>query len=124
MVRQRHQIEGTKTAEDIIITADEVNAIRYAAGYVPKALQKKLLRSAHPLKQQLLLCLYDLINDGEDEADTTCEWMEQIDRGGLTHVNNATYNVFLAMEVELRRQIITAEKPPNFRNVAEILKTK
>ena len=50
--------------------------------------------------------------------------MEQIEGDGLTHVNNATYNVFLAMEVQLRGQIVTAQKPPNFRNVAEILKTK
>ena len=41
----------------------------------------------------------------------------------MTHVNNATYNVFLAMEVELRRQIRTGVKPPNLRIVAAILKT-
>jgi len=28
-----------------------------------------------------------------------------VDRGGLKHVNNATYHVFLAMELEIRRHL-------------------
>ena len=31
------------------LTYEEINAIRYAAGYVPRALKKKLTKSAHPL---------------------------------------------------------------------------
>ena len=77
MIRQQHQIEGTDTVKDGRITADEMDAIRYAAGYMPRALQK-FLRSAYPLKRQILLCLYDLINEGEDEADTTYKWMERM----------------------------------------------
>ena len=32
--------------------------IRYAAGYVPRALKQKLLKSTHPLKDDLQLCLF------------------------------------------------------------------
>lgn len=36
----------------------EVNALRYAAGYVPRAVRKKLRKLRHPLRGQLLLCLH------------------------------------------------------------------
>ena len=46
-----------------------------------------------------------------------------IDRGGLTHVNNATYRTFLSMELELHKHL-AGEQPPNFREVAETIKKK
>ena len=35
----------------------EGNAIRYVAGYVVRAVKKKCMKSAHPLKREILLCL-------------------------------------------------------------------
>ena len=32
------------------LTYEEVNALRYSAGYVPRALRKKLEHGSHPLK--------------------------------------------------------------------------
>ena len=55
---------------------------------MPWALQGKLRKSAHPLKDQLTLCLLDLLDDGDEEHDSSCNWIQMIDRGGLTHVNN------------------------------------
>ena len=49
-------------------------------------------------KDKLTLCLLDLLDDGEEEHDSSCNWIDIIDRGGLTHVNNVTYNAFLSME--------------------------
>ena len=121
MIKQQYPIERThSTASEAFLTGDEVNALRYAAGYVPMALGRKLRKSAHPLKDKLMLCLLDLLDDGEEEHDTSCNWIDMIDRGGLTHVNNVTYNAFLSMELALRRHL--TEQPPNFREVAEIIK--
>ena len=54
------------------------NAIRYTAGYVPRALKKKLIISGHKNKKDLLLCLNDLIAcDGEDPGPST-EWIYAI----------------------------------------------
>lgn len=39
----------------------EVNALRYTAGYVPRALKKKIHRSGNPLKVQLLGCLKEIM---------------------------------------------------------------
>ena len=57
-----------------------MNALRYAAGYFPRALQKKLQKSAHPLKEELQsVCLLDLQDDGEEEDGTAEEWLNLID---------------------------------------------
>ncbi len=82
----------------------EMNALRYAAGYVPRSLFKKLMKSADPLKRELQLCLWDLLDD-EKEGGTADDWVDAIDRGGLTRVNEMTFQVFLAMELELRKHL-------------------
>ncbi len=43
-----------ETAE---LTKDELNALRYIAGFVPFKLTKKFTKSSHPYKDELLLCL-------------------------------------------------------------------
>ena len=46
------------------------------------------------------LCIYDLLDDGdEDEEDnSTKDWVNIINRGGLTLVNNMTFDVFLPLK--------------------------
>ena len=54
------------------LTHIEYNAIWYTAGYVPRALKKKLVKSCHKNKKELLLCFDDLIScDGEDPGPST-----------------------------------------------------
>ena len=112
------------TEQQPLITTQEMNALRYAAGYIPRALQKKLRRSTHPLKEELQLCLLDLLNDGEEEEGTAEEWLNLIDRGGLKHINEGTFQAMLAMEVELRNHL-QPQQPPNLHKVTEqILKNE
>ncbi len=63
-----------------------MNALRYVAGYVPRAVAKKLKRSANPQKDQLWLCFLDLLNDGDEEDAESEEWLDVVDRGGLTEI--------------------------------------
>ena len=84
------------------ITYEEINAIQYAAGYVPRALKKKVLRSSYMNKDNLFSYLNDLIADGNKEPDETEAWLQQINRGGLICVNTTPYDLFYAMELELR----------------------
>ena len=95
------------------------NAIRYTAGYVPRALKKKLVKSCHKNKKDLLLCLDDLIScDGEDPGPST-EWICAIDRGGLTHINNVTFELFLTMEYCIRNLVLAGSE---YRDVQAQLK--
>ena len=52
-----------------------------------------------------MLCLLDLLDDGDKESGESAEWIQLINRGGLTLVNNTTFEVFVAMEYELQKHI-------------------
>jgi len=97
--------ESCKRPTTSQLTTEEVYAIRYAAGYIPRALTKKLNKTSHHLKDSLLLCLWDLLEDENEGTDESKIWVDEIDRGGLTKVNDVTYNVFLSMEMEIRKHL-------------------
>ena len=90
-----------------MLTYEERNALQYAAGYVPRALKKKLNKSAHPLKEDLQLCLLDLLDDGDEDSYESQDWVHLINRGGLTRINSNTFELFVAMEYELRKHLRT-----------------
>ncbi len=98
-------------SQSMPLTYEEVNALRYAAGWVPRALKKKLSKSTHPLSKDLKLCLLDLLDDGDEETNDTKAWVDLVNRGGLTRVNDLTFEVFLAMEQEVRCHL-TRDKIP------------
>ena len=58
-------IAVTSAGANTVLPIDyiEANAIRYVAGYVVRAVKKKCMRSAHPLKEQIVLCLCDMEED-------------------------------------------------------------
>lgn len=86
------------------LTYEERNRLHYAAGYVPRSLKKKLVKSTHPHKKDLLLCLPNLLaQEEEDLDDDSSGWISAINRGGLTKVNNDTYELFVALELELQK---------------------
>ena len=106
MIKKRYRIMPVQSGtEESSLTYEEINALRYAAGYVPRAVGKKLRKSKHPLRAELTLCIMDLVDDANDVEDQSQDWIKAIDRGGLTHVNDMTYQVFLGMELIVRRQL-------------------
>ena len=44
---------------------EDSSALRYCGGYIIRSLKKKIGKSAHPLRDALLLCLNDLIEEGK-----------------------------------------------------------
>ena len=77
-----------------------MNAIRYAAGYVPRVLKKRHSRSSNPNKEDLICCLSDLVCDGEDPT-LYSDWLHSIHCGGLVYVND----MFELLERELPIQL-------------------
>ena len=47
------------------LTYNEVNALRYAAGYVCRDIRKKIEASHHPLKEEMTLCQMTIYGEGE-----------------------------------------------------------
>ena len=67
MIKRQYPIEPKESgAEEVSLTYEEANALRYTAGYIPRALAKKLKKSAHPLSEELSICLLDLVDDDDD----------------------------------------------------------
>ena len=99
---------------------EEANAIKYVAGFVYHAMKKKIASSASPIKQELLLALWeDEIPDSEDDEPSqdplppSSDWIKSVDRGGLIHVNEQAYMVFSAIEDVVRTHL-------NVRNLKKI----
>ena len=99
----------------------EKNAIRYIAGYISRSVYRKLNDSNHHLKDELCLCLAELNDvDPEDMQDESKDWMEKIDRGGLKHVPDMMYMMFVSIEDELRVYLSCAQsQSPSAVNLIE-----
>ena len=122
LIKLHHPLTHTAPATSSTpLTYEETNALRYAAGYVPRLLKKKLKKSKHPLREDMQLCLLDLLDDGDEETDESQDWVYLINRGGLILVNNATFEVFVAIEYELRKHIHHGQSPNLDRITTAIL---
>ena len=80
------------------LTAGEANALRYAAGYVPFALKKKL--SHQP---EFVQCLDQLgvSVQGETYLDYTRKWIELVNRGKLFQISDEVYRFFHDLEMKV-----------------------
>ena len=102
------------TYETEAITIPEANALRYAAGYVCRHLRQKLKRGTDPLKEEMILCLMELVKDCSDETvGTSEEWTILVDRGGLWYVKETTYALFLPLEQETQPCLQSIVSEPN-----------
>ena len=100
-------------------TYEELNGIRYVAGWVIRSVSKKINKSSNPLKKDLSICLFHLVDDTDDILQESSEWVNAVDRGGLTRVNNATFQLFLAVENEFRSLLSAAPASCNPTECAE-----
>ena len=79
-------------AQQQALTYEERNALHYAARAVCCTLKKRITKSKHPSKGDLLIEIGDLCcDDDEDNENDAKEWEVLIDRGGLSHVKDETY---------------------------------
>ena len=115
---------SSKSDDPKPLTLEETFGLRYAAGYIPRSLRKKLTKSKHPLKNDLLLCLFDLLDEGDDNDHESKRWVESINRGGLTRVNNGAYDVFVAMECEIRGHLSGFQLPNHQELIEAIVKNE
>ena len=73
----------------------EQNAIWYAAGSVMQKLQKKW--ASDYVVQEFL---YELLQLECDECqDSTEQWLEATDRGGLYYINDMAYELYIEVEI-------------------------
>ncbi len=90
-----------------VLSYTEVNALRYVAGYTVQAVWKKVGKSAHPSKEDLVDFLSELVGEDGDESSSSNseDWLNAVDRGGLLHVKDGVYDFFRAVEMKLREYL-------------------
>ena len=77
------------------LTYEEQNALRYLSGYVIQIVQERLEMTSHPRKSEMVLLLMECAGDELEETSGTETW------GGLWHINDQTYSIFVITEEEL-----------------------
>ena len=95
------------------LSSNEGNALRYAAGYVVRHVFKKIGKSNHSLKDDIRSCCQKLVKEDCIPHDqSTCEeWTDLVDRGGLWHVRETTFQLLCALEEEVRTYLNALSSP-------------
>ena len=107
-------IDQQADSKDLELQDSERGVLRYVAGYICRHLRKKLERGSHEFKEEMILCLMDLVKDPQDDEaklETDEQWTNLIDRGGLWHVKESTYQFFHAVEHIIRDGLLTIKNP-------------
>ena len=89
------------------LTYEEENAISYVGGNVIHVLMQK------KLSQCCVEILKGFVNISTDEVDKENiaeheEWINDVDRGGLTRITNGAFQIFYAIETCVRRHLTIA----------------
>ena len=112
---------------DCPLKADEEQALRYTAGYVPMKLKQKYSKQTDSVRALKYLELLSHMHEEEDDKDIdflqyTKLWIDTINRGGLYRVNNDAYMLFRAMELATRRvlSVVRINKDPSIKIKHEI----
>ena len=97
------------------LTYKDLNAMRYAAGFVCRNVRKRI-KQIRPENVQLILSLEELL-DGDEVSDdekeeerdiaegslSSCDWIHLVNRGGLLQVKDDAFEVFLSAEEVVRK---------------------
>lgn len=100
----------TATSSDVVptpvveMTVDDLNALQYAAGYVPHALLKKFEKRSERKYGSFIECLGNMAVASEDTdfLEYTKKWMSIVNRGGLFPLNNMSYQFFIEIEKQVK----------------------
>ena len=88
------------------MTKTEKGVLRCVAGYICRHLRQTLERERHQFKEEMVLCLMELVKDQDaEQAGVDEEWTDLIDRGGLWHIKECTYQFFRAVEDVIRNDL-------------------
>lgn len=90
------------------LTYQEQNALGYVAGYIIRKLRFRREASHHTKMEYMIFLLLEFAGDEVVEGGDTKAWTNIIDRGGLWHINDQTYSLFVALEEECQRFSISA----------------
>lgn len=109
MLVKEHLAPSTQACAqtDIVFTTDELNAMRYACGYVPFSLLRKYESGRISRSDQCIECLGNMavVGENDDLEAYTRHWINLVNRGGLFPLNDQSFMFFVAVEKKVRRHL-------------------
>ena len=116
---------------EVQLSKDEMNALRYASGYVVRKILKKYekehVRKRMGIKaEEFEMCLGNMAVAGDETeyTESTSEWFRRVDRGGLFPVNDETLTFFAAIEKVTRQHLPYQYTTETQKNVKELVMKK
>lgn len=111
IVKTKYPVEMPVSNPQITIDGDEQNAIRYAAGFVFMSLRKRYASKGVTVITDWIKKQADTnsVPTAESYQEFTKLWITKVNRGGLFCVNDAVFDMFLALE-RLTRQYLTVHQ--------------
>ena len=85
------------------LSADELNAMQYACGYVPRALLRKYEKRTGSKFNRFVECLGEMAVDGAESEFLmyTKRWIEKVNHGGLFPLNDMSFIFFTSVEIKV-----------------------
>ncbi len=113
----------------LCLSGDELNALRYAAGFVPHSLLKQFEERKGEKFSRFITCLGDMgvVGEGSDIMSYTTKWFDLVNRGGLFPLNDNSFSLFVAIEkvvktvLESHMLSRTANKESFKQNVHDVI---
>ena len=93
-----------KRSPMVVLTSDELNAMRYACGFVPHSLLKKYEAGRIKRSEQCIECLGNMAvaGDSDDFHAYSRHWIDLVNRGGLFPLNDQAFSFFAEVERKVR----------------------
>ena len=111
-IKAKFHIEA-QDPEPAELTDNDLNALRYAAGYVPWKLREKFKKTTckHPNRKAFLVCLENMSKGSEEEnGDSSLKyarkWIYAIDHGALFRISEEVYVLFIEIERMVRNVVV------------------
>ena len=106
MVLKEHFTSNSepKRSPMVVLTSDELNAMRYACGFVPHSLLKKYEAGRIKRSEQCIECLGNMAvaGDSDDFHAYSRHWIDLVNRGGLFPLNDQAFSFFAEVERKVR----------------------
>ena len=104
LIRDKFNYSTTAASVTPETSINEGYALRYAAGYVVRHVLK-IRASNLPRKDDLTKQSLVKTHSSDDTENTAEQWTDLVDRGGLYHVKETTFHLFVALEDEVRKYL-------------------
>ena len=110
VTKQQASQSGVSTSSPRKLTYIEENAVRYTAGYIIRKLEGKYSRIKTEEAAECCTALQEMggkVKSKVPSEHQSCDWTKLTDRGGLYHVEDLVYELFVTIELIVDKELST-----------------